>query len=105
MMGTTQQNRLTIIAKKDMHLLPSNRPATNDDEFKEHAMFFPAGTVFINYGKSTSGDDCIEDGGLHGWCYIAGYSGNSPLVHYCNFHEYILNYWPEYPELFEEETT
>lgn len=92
-----------IISKQDMWLQPSNRIAKSSMEFQQVAKFFPVGTIFENKGKPEKSDDpdCEAEQSMHGWCYIRQYVNGSPAWDYCNFHAYILDYWREFPDLFE----
>ena len=99
-MGVTSELKLQIRLKVDVQLQSSNRIATDAVEFEKYAYKFPAGTIFENktHKGSKGDDDCVENDGMHGWCYTT----DGQHWQYCNFHAYILNYWPEYPELFEK---
>lgn len=104
-MGTTHEPGLQIRLKMDVQLQSSNKIATSAQEFDEYAYKFKAGTLFQNMGRAKpckgdecSDEDCVENDGMHGWRY-----SEEPMAwQYCNFHAYILDYWTEYPDLFEE---
>lgn len=98
---STDQLKLQIRLKMDVQLQSSNKIATSVQEFDEYAYKFKAGTLFQNMSdkpKHRGDDDCVEDEGMHGWCY----SEKPREWQYCNFHAYILDHWPEFYELFEE---
>lgn len=82
---------------KSAQLQASNAIATSPEEFSDLAMEFPEGTLFQHMGRQSSGDDCVEDSGMHGWCFSV-----EPMTwRYCNFHGYILDAAHTRPDLFE----
>jgi len=103
-MQTSNNGCLTIKLLKDVDLISSNRVPISAEEFTAKAYHFKKGTLFINYGTAQQNKeedpDCVENDNMHGWCYRD--SKHPYAVNYCNFHAWILDYWPQRPDLFEE---